>query len=248
MLPRINWTKASEKSAVGSFIVGAVVLLIMVWPMIRSATQVNAPPASNQQSQKTEVPRKTNAVPWIMPSILAAALIMAGFLHYKAHQLAHGSPKSPQSFPPTHPAPTLQPTALSEPVALPPPSELALVPPPPRLQRGRVMANATPAELAAIYKNNTTIHAQEQAKHYIGTWLEISGPVSNVTNMRSDETTVILWHGDIEKAMPIIIFCSFQTEWQQQCSVLRKGNNVMIAGKISSFDSGEIHLENCEFI
>jgi hypothetical protein len=45
-----------------------------------------------------------------------------------------------------------------------------------------------------------------------------------------------------------IVPCTFQKEWEQRCSVLRKGDAVNVLGKVRDFDEAILSLEDCEFI
>jgi len=231
---QFNWTRANEVAGPGTFVLTAIILLIMVWPMIKPASRADAPLAPNKDFQKVEEPRKTNNVPWIMPSILAVALIIAGFVHYKAAMVARSAPNI-ASLP-------QQPSSALATSSQPPPDPTALVESP-SLQPGRVMANATSQELLAIYRNNTTIQAERLSERYIGTWMKVSGrPVRDV-GIDGDIPRVVI----SAEAMNIaIIGCYFTKEWKQQVSVINKGNKVSVTGKIAKFDALTIRLEECE--
>jgi hypothetical protein len=87
-----KWAKADEMSGPGTFVLTAVMLAIMIWPLIKPSFQTTVPQQDGKTAvQSASAPRRTNEMLWIMPTILAAALIIAGLLHLKAARVAKES-------------------------------------------------------------------------------------------------------------------------------------------------------------
>jgi len=162
---------------------------------------------------------------WLMPSILAFSLVLAGVLHFLAAQTSRESLAHTQVL---GKAPAVAPLQLQS----------VLAP-------DRVPTNATPGQLAEIWEHNTAVQARKLSECYMGTWMAMSGSVFDVKRgMAANEMRVTL--GSVPGVM--IVICIFQKEWDQRCSVLRKGDTVSILGKVSDFDSQVVSLEDCEFI
>jgi hypothetical protein len=195
--------------------------------MIKPPSLENTLTATNKVSQKAEGLGKTNNVHWIMPSILAVALIVAGFLHYKAAQVArrqtHFYPKIATETQPVSPI-------ISAPI----------VP----LRDGRVMANATPSELVGLWEGHTTAQAEKLTESYIGTWLGVSGQAWDVDIESSGQSSRVSIDG-VDGVM--LVFCHFGAECKQQVSVLRKGNSISVFRQVSAIERSTVSLRECEF-
>jgi hypothetical protein len=220
---RLNWTKANEIAGPTTCVLTAIILLLMVWPLIITpAPHSNSPVPANNGSPKVEVERKAGETPWIMPSILALALIIAGFLHFKAAQVA-------ASRPPIKRVPVT-------PVILPPQPIVPALP-------GRVLATITTGELFKTYETHTKMQADAMVNQYIGAWLGVAGNLWDVQTPTKEEMLVSIMTEPIK-----LVFCHFAKEHEQQCLMFHKGDEVRVAGKITSAGALGIHLSDCEFV
>jgi hypothetical protein len=198
------WRLLNEISFVGTFILTIVIVVIMLKP-----PQVATGSSTTDQGRKSaeEVRKDRPVTGWIMPSLLCVSLLGAGFFHYKAAQMARSAPNV--SLPPVHPP--LPPSVPKAPIELTPPNAIA------QMTSGRVMANATAEELAAIYSNHTTLQAEKLSECYMGTWLLVSGSVFNVDS-RKDGMSVTL-----HKVKGVaLVFCSFKENGDSGAQFLRK--------------------------
>jgi hypothetical protein len=164
-----------------------------------------------------------NTVPWIMPSLLALALVVSGFLHYKARTGIPVRNDANALIPPSGSAAKSN-TTLD--LTLP----------------GRVMANITVEELMSIHSQYTEAQANTMTQHHIGTWIGILGKVCDVKMLTTDRVMVAL-----APNLGQLVFCSFASGHKQRCFVLRKGDEIRVSGEIEKVNSLGIHLVNCEF-
>jgi hypothetical protein len=226
---QFNWTRANEIAGPGTFALTAIILLIMVWPMIKPGIRTDVPPALNNDSQKMEEPRKTNNVPWIMPSILAVAMITAAFLHYKAAQVARSVPNI---LPPPHSAPTPTPAAAAVTSSHP----------------DRVMVNVTPEHLTSFFQQgHTSIQAERLAEAFIGKWMEISGPLGDVLRVTDTHRMVVIEGRSLYKNNQVYMYFR-EKEWADRLATLKPGDRVTIVGRIENVVSQSISLGNCELV
>lgn len=235
---KFNWTRANEVAGPGTFILTAIILLIMVWPMIKPIDRVSITPNPSKDSQRVEAPRKTPDVPWIMPSMLAFALIVAGFLHYKAAQVTRLVPdiRAPKTTnPPPQPPQSvaLVSAVTSAPIVVP-------------AQPGRVIANASVESLCEIYNTHTTAQADRLADVYIGTWIGVFGRVNDARPL-NDEIMMVSVHLRENHIGPMA-FCHFDKPWHKRVSLIKRDDEITIVGEISRFGSQDISLTNCEMI
>jgi hypothetical protein len=113
--------------------------------------------------------------------------------------------------------------------------------PPPATRKTRVRLSL--AELTQIHQDHTTIQAKKLAQPYIGGWLEVAGPVNNVTEDGfGDGYRVSL---NIDQAF---VFVTFVDEVQEQIPQLRRGEFVTILGRIAEIDGFTLTLEEAEFL
>jgi hypothetical protein len=105
------------------------------------------------------------------------------------------------------------------------------------LKSDKVMARIGVSELMDFYKKHTTSQADNLASVYIGTWLQVSGPVVDV-DVKS---------GFVALTNPIAV-CYFPKEKHQEIAGLLKGTPVKILGKIGGVSTIAINLWECELL
>jgi hypothetical protein len=207
--------KAHDICSIGTFIFTIVIVFLMVIPMLRPS----------QPTQSVITSEGKPVIGWIMPSILAFCLLLAGLLNLLASRTRHGQPAPPAQS--GHRVSALVPLTLQAPLSA----------------SGRIPTNAAPGELAAIWKHNTAVQAKKLSECYIGTWMTVSGTVYNVKKAAYGMRVTL----DSVQGVSIVP-CTFPEELEQRCSVLRKGDVVNVLGKVSDFDEAILSLEDCEFI
>jgi hypothetical protein len=114
----------------------------------------------------------------------------------------------------------------------------------PVLHSAKVLANASPAQLSALYQNHTTFDADKLAEAYIDTWVSISGTVYNVRVESTGEAALSV--DGVEGVL--LIYCVFAKEAKKQVSVYKKGVPVNIIGRINKIDRSSVSLVECEFL
>lgn len=207
----------------GTFFLTLIILGVMVWPLIKPVDNRSTP--SKEEVRKTEPERKPTALPWIMPSLLAAALIVAGFLHYKAAQTSQSSKReNPKSS-----SPTLS-TAFDAPGAAAKDLE-------------RVMCKLGSLDLCGIYREHTSGQADMLVAPYIGTWLIEQGLVYD-TQMGGDKWHVTAYVKPGEYPM---LSCDFGKD-DRRIGMLRRNDQVKILGRITSIIATWIYLADCELL
>jgi hypothetical protein len=205
--------KASAYSNIGTFVLTAIMLRI-IWP-------------SSQQNPATA--GHPAMIAWIMPSILAAAILGAGVLHLlaarstPAPQRQYVAPAPPRMIAPASPSSSL--TTLPD---------------------QRIVVGISPQELCGFYKNVTTAQGDRLIQPYIGKLIELSGAVYDAGHSKPIGDYSRLTFRDIPGIVYAIMF--FDAKWYDHISVLDKGDSVKVRGQITSADEGSLRLDNCELI
>jgi hypothetical protein len=207
--------KAHSASSIGTFLLTIVIVVLMVIPMVWHPDAVS-------QKTNTSPSGSHPMIGWLMPLILAFSLIAAGILHLMA---AHINQK--------------QVSTNAHSVTANP-----LETPKPLLVQNRVPSNATPSELAKIWRNYTEVQAKKLSECYISTWMEISGSVFDVKEPGSNGIRLTIYKVD---GMGLV-HCTFEEQWEQRCLVLHKDDGIKVLGKISDFNQISLSLEQCEFV
>ena len=112
--------------------------------------------------------------------------------------------------------------------------------------QGRLLVNATPAELRALHKQHTSLHTQRIAEPYIGKWLKVSGRLHDVSKYSS--TTFVTLEADSPLKIPdITLKLRFDDSvWGDRLALLHRGDHVSIIGKIEEISAVTITLTDCE--
>jgi hypothetical protein len=208
--------KANAICSIGTFVLTAIIVVLMVWPA---------------QQAPSSPPKGQPMIGWLMPSILAFCLILAGVLHLLAARTQHEP--SPDR---TH----VVPDSVRMPVTSPLPLDT------PNLEeRIFVGPDITPQFLTNLLREHTEVQAAKLLDIYIGKWMALSGAVSHVGKFEYGSSTV-MFSGQVLSSPTIVML--FGKAWTEALSVLRLGNNIKVIGRINSVDLLRIRLDDCELV
>ncbi len=108
----------------------------------------------------------------------------------------------------------------------------------------RIVLDIDAAVLIGI-KNSTQTIAEKQRlwKPYVGKWIRVSGPVADVS-----ETKMFL----VNYTTPIMhqyeLVLKFDAPWSDRFSIIPKGSNVTVLGRIEDFMAALVVISRCELI
>jgi len=111
----------------------------------------------------------------------------------------------------------------------------------------RIVVDATPEYLTCFFHNHIYIQAQKLAAPYIGKWIKITGPLSNVGELSGDSFQVTFADRGLRTSQAQV-YMYFKREWVDRLSVLKQDDRITILGKISGISGVQVDLENCELI
>jgi hypothetical protein len=126
-------------------------------------------------------------------------------------------------------------------ITRPEPTETNVVPPLRTSDDGRVIVHITPEELINYFREHTTAQAQKLVGVYLGKWMRVAGPVSDIDNAG----IVFIRHENTNKA---ILLEFNEAKWVERISVLRLGDEVAVLGQLQYISGIGIRLENCELL
>jgi hypothetical protein len=209
--------KAHDVSSIGTFVLTIVIVALMVIPILWPSSGFAA--AISQR-----------LVGWLMPSILAVCLLLAGVLHLVAARTRH------------EPAPAR--TEVPEKVRMPATSPPALAA---QNSEGRIFVgpDITPQFLVSLLSGHTEVQAERLLDIYVGKWIKVSGDVSHVGKFEHGHSTVMFTSQRLE--VPSIIM-HFGGAWTERLSVLRLGNKINVIGRIDLVQELRIFLDDCELV
>jgi hypothetical protein len=110
-----------------------------------------------------------------------------------------------------------------------------------KVQRDFVTKEITPKYLSDLYDSHTSIQADALVKPLLGQWMRVSGSVLEVTKMAAGYPFVQIKNKD-----NVHLALSFSEKWSGKLSVLAKGHDITVVGRISSTGNSTIRLEDCE--
>lgn len=130
-------------------------------------------------------------------------------------------------------------------------------------ERGRVLAGPTTTEivterplepekriavdvdvaylLGIVKRGDTSGDAQRTIKPFLGKWMTVAGPIADV-----GETKMQLAN-HVDRIGVYELFLTFDDEWRDRLSVLRKGAAVTVFGQIQKVGL-HVHLSHCELL
>jgi hypothetical protein len=228
----MDWNKASILSNIGTFILTAIMLVIIAEPLLKQSP----PTAQTSQSMPNspamdKQPENQLMNSWRMPSILAAALLLSGLLHYKAARLQrsavlgrddeqrqYNEEKSKidneQSGPASSPA---------------------------RIDEGRVMVNVDGVYLTNICKEHMAIQAEKLIQPFIGKWMKVVGRVADIKEEDSGMKVIF------ERNESLLYILTFDDRsWRDHLLVMPRGTQINALGKIQNIAATWISLTSCK--
>jgi hypothetical protein len=216
--------KAHDVSSIGTFILTIVVVALMVKPMLWPS----------QAPQSAVVSGGKPMIGWVMPSILAFCLLLAGVFNLLAARTRHESSQA-------------RPEALQRtPMPMSSPSLPVLPAPVPILEeRIFVGPDITPQFLFSLLSGHTEVQAGKLLDIYVGKWITLAGDVTHVGKFENGSSTVMFSHDSFGG---VLVSMEFGASWTGRLSILRQGNNINVIGRITSVDALRVKLEDCELV
>jgi hypothetical protein len=115
----------------------------------------------------------------------------------------------------------------------------------------RSFVNITLEELLRVFDEHTKIQARTLISDFIGKWMIVSGPLGDVGEFTSF-SQVTFAH---RPSLPLdthyfdTVYMYFRNKkWVDRLSIMNKGDNITVIGRIREVGPGELHLDNCELI
>jgi hypothetical protein len=112
----------------------------------------------------------------------------------------------------------------------------------------RTFVNSTPEDLTRVFEEHTEIQAKTLVADAIGKWMKVTGPLGNVGEFTSFSQVTFVSGTFLHPIHPTIYMYFRKKKWFDRISVLNRGNNITVVGRIREIRNGEIHLDNCELI
>ena len=211
--------KAHDIGSIGTFVLTIVIVAFMVLPMLPHGPADTTPPRSQP------------VIGWLMPSVLAVCVLVAGILNLLAARTRSISSNSNLHI---H-SPIPMPSPIPVPVLVPKAEE-----------RNFVGASITPEVLIGFFKEHTSIQARKLIEPFIDKWMRVSGNLEEVIS--SIPTLAILtFSGRGIRSDLAGIYFYFRTEGTiEPLRTLRRGDSLTIVGKIRDVNAVQIDLDPCE--
>jgi hypothetical protein len=127
--------------------------------------------------------------------------------------------------------------------ARPAPAPIPIAKPVPQVQReGRIFVgpNVTIGFLTGMYANVTSAQAARAVAAYVGKWMKISAPISNVY---ADGTVVI----EVPDAKSIITMLEFSSN-REELEILHVGDILNAIGRLDRINRYDVTLVDCELV
>jgi tRNA_anti-like len=216
--------KAHDVSSIGTFILTIVLVAFVVIPMLWPS----------HASQSAVVSGGKPMIGWVMPSILAFCLLLAGVLNLLAARTRREpSPARPEalqrtSMPMLSPSPPILPAHVST-----------------LEERIFVGVDITPQFLSSLHSGHTEVQAGKLLELYVGKWIKLSGAVNHVGKFEYGSSTVMF---STQSFDGVRVLMSFGAAWTERLSVLRLGNNINVIGRITAVDGLMVKLRECELV
>jgi hypothetical protein len=116
------------------------------------------------------------------------------------------------------------------------------------LPDGRTLVDVTPEYLTGLFDEHTIIQANRLVEAFIGKWMRLSGPVSDVgaVGATGKGKTNVYFSGETFGHIMVVMGFNDQSVVEHQLRVLKKGDWITVIGQIQRVSPTTLDLENCE--
>lgn len=122
----------------------------------------------------------------------------------------------------------------------------APIPPPSRQKR--VFVDATTEDLTSRFKGHTSFEADTLLKPFIGKWMRVSGPLSDVSGYEWG-LSVIIDQKRLEKSVqPLFVNAIFDSQSLDRISTITPKTPIHVVGQIALINSYSVRLNHCELV
>ena len=213
----MEWYK-SKRGWVAA-VVGAAYFILDHWGRFTAAKEM-------WQTAKPHLPSWSVVSPWVPLGFFALAVVFFEIDRRQGNARPIVTTPLPAPIPPSLPVPVPQ----------------AIVSPDPR-----VLVNVTPEHLTGFFKENTSIQAGRLAEAFIGKWMKISGPLSDVAGAGDSHRQVTFSNRSLFGRNEVYMY--FLDAKQFDClSTLKRGDTITVVGKIAEVNAIGITLRECEIV
>ena len=119
---------------------------------------------------------------------------------------------------------------------------------PPLVNQQRIFSRRTPEELVGLCEGQTEWEATERAKPHIGKWLQIEGPVGDISAPRSSGHIAVTIRLSDDYSRPSLFLWFDEKRWHDHLRALSVGDLITAVGKIDNITSTSVTLEDCELV
>jgi hypothetical protein len=232
----MDWNRASGAANIGTFILTVVVVVLMALPMVKKQApsgSVATPPS----------PTPTQTTNWVLPTILAVSLVVAGFLQLKAARTAQTPVKSE---PPARVAqsPPAAPPAKETPAA----TETVAVSRPPD-SADRIFINKSLEGLIAPFESGLTAYqAKKLVADYLSKWVRWRARVSDVRQYGTEASILAILPIRQGKTWPLSISMGFAASETKKVIHLEKNTLIEVEGMITDIETDAVKLAQCRLV
>jgi hypothetical protein len=104
----------------------------------------------------------------------------------------------------------------------------------------RIVVDVTPKYLAGLFEQHMNIQAKKLVEVYQGKWIRVSGSLGDVFH---NQVVFSFWHDIVG---PTVFM--YGDAFIERCSLLRRGTQIEVIGRIGEVNKIELHLYDCELI
>ena len=109
----------------------------------------------------------------------------------------------------------------------------------------RIFVEKAPQELTNVFKTYIDAQAEKLIQPYMGKWLRLAGAVTNASQISGKFWQVFL-HLESDSLFGIQIVLYFANTWTEHLSLISRGTNINVIGRISKVSASELDLQACE--
>ena len=109
----------------------------------------------------------------------------------------------------------------------------------------RIIVDRTPEQLLANFKGVTAVQGRDRVARYIGNWLRVSGPLSNVLGTHPDSVQVTFQGRSLFEYNNVYAYFR-EKKWSDRLALLSPGDHIAVIGRIRDLDTQNVHLDDCE--